>query len=202
MALASLKKNRNEYFRLSVTLFTITFVVALLLSMVNFFTSTKIKQINQQKLEKAMSEVLPEAKSFENITDQLAGKLEGETPVLNVQLAKDAVGNTIGYCIEVAPKGYSAEIDMMVGLDADGKIVDTSIISISDTPGIGTQVQDQKFSNQFIDKQDTVLAVKGDANADNEVALISGATYSSIGFTNGVNAALSVYKTITGEGAQ
>lgn len=201
MALLSEKKKQNELIQLSVTLFSITFIVALLLAMVNYFTVPKIKQINQEKLELAMAEVLPDAKSFENVTEKVTANWTDETPVLNMQMAKDDDGNVIGYCVEVAPQGYSAEIDMMVGINAEGEITDTSIISISDTPGIGTQVEESEFKDQFVGKKGVLTAVKNSSIADNEVLLISGATYSSVGFANGVNAALQAYELIVGEGA-
>ena len=111
-----------------------------------------------------------------------------------MQVAKDGNGEVIGYCIEVQPKGYSDVIDMMVGISADGEILDSSIISISDTPGIGTRVKtDADFAAQFKGKTDTVTPGTGG------VSLISGATYSSTGFTNGINAALEAYKILSGK---
>ena len=194
------KRKPNEYIKLSVTLFAITLVVAALLALVNFFTSPKIAQINQQKLEEAMALVMPEGKSFEDITDGVAEKWNSEVALLSVQTAMDDKGEVIGYCIEVSPKGYSDVIDMMVGLNADGEITDTNIISLSDTPGIGTQIQETSFLGQFTGKSGVLTAVKGSATSSNEVALISGATYSSGGFTSGVNAALAAYKIIVEEG--
>ena len=202
MALASAKNKQNEFVKLSVTLFSITFVVALLLAVVNHVTAPKIDSINQQKLEQAMMVVLPDAKSFENITETTLASWNGETEVLSVQRAKDEKGTVIGYCVEVSPKGYSDQIDMMVGLNAEGEITDTSIISISDTPGIGTRVKEPEFTEQFIGKSGVLTAVKGTTTAKNEVMLISGATYSSSGFSNGVNAALRIYEIITGEGTK
>ncbi len=199
MALLSSNKKQNEFVRLSVTLFSITFIVAFLLAVVNHFTSGKIAQINQQRLEQAMMEVLPEATAFTDVTEVVTASWTGETPVLSAKSATNKKGELIGYCIQVSPKGYSDEIDMMVGLNAEGEITDTSIITIADTPGIGTQVQEPEFLSQFIGKKGVLTAVKGTATAKNEVALISGATYSSSGFTNGVNAALRAYEIIVGE---
>ncbi len=198
---SSSKRKPNEYVTLSLTLFGITFVVAVLLALVNFVTSDKIAAIKQEKLEQAMAVVLPEATVFEDMTDTVLDKWSGDTDVLSVQLAKNSKGITVGYCIEVAPQGYSDVIDMMVGLNADGEIADTSIISLADTPGIGTQIKEKEFLDQFVGKSDVLTAVKGTASGTGEVALISGASYSSGGFTEGVNAALQAYKIIVEEGA-
>lgn len=202
MALSSAKKQPNEFVKLSVTLFGITFVVALLLAVVNFFTAPKIANINQQKLEHAMATVLPDAVTFEDVTAKVTAVWTNETSVLSVQTAKNASGSVIGYCVEVAPQGYSAEIDMMVGINTEGEITDTDIISIADTPGIGTQVEEPEFIDQFVGKSGVLTGVKGSSAAANEVLLISGATYSSTAFSDGVNAALRAYEIIVGEGVK
>lgn len=196
----SSKRKQNEYIKLSVTLFGIAFVVALLLAVVNFITVPKIAQINQQKLEQAMAAVLPDAKNFEDVSESVLSQWDNETTLISVQAGKDDKGEIIGYCVEVTPKGYSDIIDMMIGLSADGEITATEIISLSDTPGIGTQVEEDSFQSQFIGKSGNLTIVKESASAG-EVALISGATYSSSGFANGVDAALQAYKIIVGEGA-
>lgn len=192
---------QNEFVKLSLTLFGITFVVAALLALVNFVTAPKISELKEQKLTQAMKIVMPEAASFEDATASVLEKYTAETEIVNVQIAKDASSNVIGYCIETAPMGYSNKIDMMVGLNADGEIVNTSIISISDTPGIGMQVQtDKSFAEQFVGKSGEKLdGIKTGTPSSSEAALISGATYSSGGFLNGVNAALSAFKIMTEE---
>lgn len=196
----SSKRKSNEYVNLSLTLFGITFVVAVLLALVNFVTSDKITLMKQEKLEQAMAAVLPDAISFEDVTQNVLNKWDGDTDVLCVQLAKNSSGDTIGYCVEVAPKGYSDAIDMMVGLNIDGEVTNTSIISLTDTPGIGTQIKEKEFLEQFVGKSGVLTAVKGNSTRAEEVALISGASYSSGGFTKGVNAALQVYMIIAKEG--
>lgn len=198
----SSKRNSNEYVMLSVTLFGITLVVAVLLALVNYVTAGKIDAIKTERLESAMSSVLPQAVAFEDKTEIVLEKWDGDTEVLSVQFALDSKGKALGYCVEVSPMGYSDKIDMMVGMNTDGEITGTSIISLSDTPGIGTQIKETAFLSQFVDKSGVVIPVKGNANGAGEVALISGATYSSSGFTEGVNAALHAYKIVNEEGVK
>lgn len=188
------KKPKSDLIRLSVTLFAITAVIALVLAMINHVTAPKIAEIQQKKLESAMSKVMPDGKTFEDVTQKVLDSWTGNTPLVNMQVAKDDAGTVVGYCVEVSPKGYSDIIDMMVGINAAGEITGTDVIKISDTPGIGTQVvSDPAFAAQFVGKSGT-LQVGGAG-----VTLISGATYSSTGFTNGVNAALSAYRILTEE---
>lgn len=190
------KKPKSDLVKLTVTLGLITLFTAGILALVNFFTAPKIEQINREKLEQAMTAVMPGAASFEDMTQTVRAKWESDVTLSGVQCAKNDSGEVIGYCIQVQPKGYSDVIDMMVGLNAQGEILDSSIISISDTPGIGTQVEtDPEFAAQFKGRSDTVTP--GEAG----ITLISGATYSSGGFTNGINAALTAYRILTEEAA-
>ena len=149
MCSVSVKKGQNEYIQLSVTLFATALVVAILLALVNYFTAPQIALFKQQRLEQAMLTVMPDAKSFDDITDSVSVHWTNDTPLLSVLCAKDVKGNVIGYSIEVAPKGYSDEIDMMVGLNVRGEIVNTGIISHSDTPGIGTKIEEKSYLQQL-----------------------------------------------------
>ena len=96
-----------------------------------------------------------------------------------------------GYAIEVTPSGFNAAIDMMVGVSKDGKVLGISIISCTDTPGLGATVAAENsageaFRSQFVGMSGK-LAVTKDGGA---VDAVTSATISSRAVTSGVNAAL------------
>ena len=190
----------NEFFSLSVILFLITFSVALLLSIVNYITEPKIKAQNQKDLNESMMLVLPQAKDFE-IVDLSCFSFSTDVEIVSAYKGLDG-DKVVGYCVEVKPNGYSDVIDLVVGFNTKNEITKTKIISISDTVGIGTQVENDEFNSQFNNKVGPFSLVKGkDLVSDGEVLLISGATYSSTGYANGVNAACEVVLKISeGEG--
>ena len=123
--------------------------------------------------------------------------------IYEVNAGKNAAGDIVGYTVHLGTKGYSSTIEMMVGIGVDGAVVKTSIISMSDTPGLGSKVaSDAAFLAQAEGKSDEIIGVKDGANAPNEIDVISGATISSRGYINGVNAALQVYDEIKRGAAQ
>lgn len=51
---------------------------------------------------------------------------------------------------EVTTNGYSSDgLHCLVGLDAGGTVWKVAILSIGETPGLGTKVQDKNFLSQF-----------------------------------------------------
>ena len=104
-------------------------------------------------------------------------------------------GATAGYAIKVVASGSQGKIEMMVGVDGEGTVTGVSIVKNAETAGIGSKVMTNMPTasgvgvlSQFEGKSaaDGLLAVGTNVDA------ISGATVSTRGVTNGVNAALAV----------
>lgn len=192
------KQAKSDLLQLSVTLFCITLTVALVLAVVNGFTKDKIAEITAQKSAAACAVALPQATTFESVAFDAATYTDPNgVEILEVSRGSDAEGEA-GYVIRVGAKGYSSTIDMMVGFAVDGTLVKTSIISMSDTPGLGSKVQSEASFAAQVEGTDTLITgVKKGAAAEGEIDVISGATISSKGFINGVNAARHVFDLVT-----
>ena len=91
-----------------------------------------------------------------------------------------------GYCIESTAGGFGGDLTLMVGFDADGKILGVSIVSLSETPGLGARVDDADYLSQYKGKSGS-LGLNKDGGSD--IDAISGATYSSRAVISAVNAA-------------
>lgn len=98
-------------------------------------------------------------------------------------------GVTVGYCVEVKSPGFGGDIEMTVGYTPEGKILGVSIVSLSETPGLGAKVSEDAFLSQYDGKQGT-LTLGEDIDA------ISGATISSRAVTDGVNAATEILQKV------
>ena len=188
------KDGQNEIIRLGLILFLITFVVALMLGVTNSITKEPIRLASEKATQEAMQIVLQEADSFEAVEDR-----EMTEPVEQAALAKKD-GETIGYCVKVCPSGFSDVIEIMVGIDLNQTITGVSIISISDTPGLGAKAADPTFLTQFTGKNGPLTVVKNSATEENEVVAVSGATITSTAVTNGVQSALDFAATLQNEG--
>ena len=82
----------------------------------------------------------------------------------------------------------------MVGVKPDGTVAGISIVSSSETPGMGKKAESPDFYGQFADKKaDSFTVVKSDAKADDQINAISGATITSKAITDAVNKVLVHY---------
>ena len=75
----------------------------------------------------------------------------------------------------------------MVGVSPEDKVTGVCCVSITDSPGVGTRVDDKKFLSKFDGT---------DLNTDyDEIDGITSATYSSNGGKDAVKIALETFKT-------
>jgi electron transport complex protein RnfG len=183
------------------TLFAIAAIVALLLGYVNSITADKIAAIQAQKTQTALQSVFPDATFTEqDITAEETAIAAGDSTKSKL-IAIYAVDGGGGYAIEVGPSGFGGTIDMIVGVDSEGAVTGISVVSNSETSGIGTEVCKDKPNrngdgvlSQFAGKTagtDNLFTVNGGSN---EVDAISGATVTTKAITRGVNAAMLVYE--------
>lgn len=161
--------------RMVVILAAICTGIALLLSVVNMLTENVIAENVVKEQNKAVLSIFPDGEEVKEYTLD-----SGETVFA---IIKD--GGIIGCCVNSVGSGYGGDINLMVGIDTDGKVSGISFVSMSETPGVGTKVKGEGFVSQFIGLGEN--AVIGE-NVDG----ISGATFSSKGVAEAVNNALAL----------
>ena len=173
-----MKMDPKYILKLAGTLFLITALVAAALAGVNAITAPRIEAINIQKTQEAVELVLPGG------GDLLApGSYNDCGGKVAEVYASDA-----GYAVKVCPIGFDNTITMMVGVDLEGKVTGITVISHTETAGLGAVAAakteaGERFRAQFVG-QSGVLAV-GD-----QIDAISSATITSKAVTEGVNLAL------------
>lgn len=202
-ATAKIQIDPKYVLQLAGTLFAIAAIVALLLGFVNSITADKILAIQAQKTQTSLQSVF-EGATFtkQDITAEQTEIAAGDDTKSKL-IAIYAVDDGSGYAIEVGPSGFGGTIDMIVGVNSDGSIAGISVVSSSETAGIGTEVCKNKPNrngdgvlSQFEGKTsgtDNLFTVN---SGSNEVDAISGATVSTKAITRGVNAAMLVYETL------
>lgn len=178
---------KNEIARLCGALFVITAVTAFLLGTVNGITAPKIAEIQIKATNDALKNLIPSAENFEE--QQL---VEGaDDTVMSFYHAKKG-SEIIGYSVKVAPSGFGGPIEMIVSFDKDGVVTGTQIVTMSETPGLGTKiVDDENFATQYLGQSELLSSIKGSAKTDTDIVAITGATISSDAMTHGVNTAIS-----------
>ena len=170
--------------RLMLTLLLITAAVALALAGVNEIAAPRIAAAKAEKMRKAMEEVLPGATSLEQVS------FTDATGTVNAVYASGS-----GYVVEVAPAGFGGEITMMVGIGTDGTVSGISIVSHTETAGLGSvaaakTAAGEAFRAQFAGQSGSLAVDKDGGSIDS----ITSATITSRAVTAGVNAALECVK--------
>jgi len=166
----------SEMVSLTVILFAITAITALLLGLVNFITADKIKAIAADKTNAAMAEVMPAARSFTELDAADSDPL--------VTAVYEADGQ--GYVFQVSPSGFGGEITMIVGIGTEGSVTGVAIVDMAETSGLGDNAKTAEFRSQF----EGLSEPAGVSKDGGEIDTLTGATVTTRAVTNGVNAAI------------
>ena len=107
-----------------------------------------------------------------------------------------------GYVVTVTDKeGYGGDIQITVGVTKDGTVSGVSILSISETAGLGMRATEAKFQEQYVGKNTDKFYVSKDGGEGEPIDAISGATITSRAFTGAVNTAIGYCKNAFQEGS-
>lgn len=185
-------------------LFAITLVAGLSLGFVNEVTKEPIAKAKEQAKQEVCQEVFQDASGFSLIegfsTEEAAVVLAQEgvvgSDITEVYTATDASDVALGYVIIVTNhEGYAGDIQFSMGVTLDGTLNGISLLSISETPGLGMEAG-EVLVPQFAGKQVRAFTyTKSGATEDSQIDAISGATVTTNAIVNGVNAGLVYYQT-------
>ena len=166
----------GKIIKLGVTLGVFCVISAGMLAYVFMMTGPRIEANAKTSFESSLREVLPGAESFKSVA------LPGAKSEIYEGYAG---GKAVGLAVKIAPRGYSGEIVMLVGVDPELRVKGMKILSQRETPGLGNNVEKPKFQRQFIGK-----GVKDTIEPKKDIDAITGATISSRGVCEGVKTVL------------
>ena len=183
------------------TLTVISLIVAALLGLVNNITKDKIAEIDAENTRIAMSAVVPEGSEFTDkleISEDMAAAAADQGGKLMELYGVTNGGAEAGYVMKISASGSQGSIVMMVGVDANKAITGISVVSHSETSGIGTKVVGNEPNANGVPVLDQFMGMSGAGSLEvgKTVTAISGATVSTKGITMGANAALAVVETL------
>lgn len=176
---------------MALTLTVICLLSSAILGGVYIMTKSPIESAQVAKTNNAISKVVPQ---FDNNPSSEVFTVEVGGKSYEVYPAKKG-GEIVGYAVSsYTSAGFGGRINLMVGFSSDSTIYGTSVISHSETPGLGDKMVEGKsnFSLQFKGKNpsDFKLSVKKDGG---DVDAITASTISSRAFCDALNAAWSVF---------
>lgn len=188
----------NKTWRNTLILTIITLVSGLALGLVYEITKDPIAKAQEDAKKAAWQEVFPE-------TDLNAFEaLDVDTKIADQAIKSAGVNATIdevckagedGYVVTTTDKeGYGGDIQVTVGITADGTVNGISILSINETAGLGMKAAEPAFYEQYEGKQTESFYVSKDGGSGEPIDALSGATITSRAMTGAVNAALAYYQ--------
>ena len=189
-----MEKLKSTFLTIVLSLTCICLVAGLALSAANTFPKEKIAESNAAALQAAIKKVAPEFDNHPAEEQFKVGLAEGDSLV--VYPAKKG-GESVGAAIESYTKnGFGGMIRIMVGFDAEHKLVNYSILEHNETPGLGSKMEEwfrvEKNKQNIIgrDMKGAALTVSKDGG---DVDAITAATISSRAFLEAVARAYAAY---------
>ena len=136
-----LKDNENLVI-LGIFLGAVGLLSALVLALVSFVTAKPIADAKAAQQRKAISQVLP---AFDNDPSSLTVNVKSPAglPVKFMGARKD--GKLVAVAATAAAPGYGGDVEMLMGISPDGKILAALITRQNETPGLGSNVCVRSF---------------------------------------------------------
>ena len=124
-----------DNFKPTVVLTCVTTIVAVLLVVTHQFTYVDTSNVITDKLNSALTEVMGEGE-YSIVSDWK--EYGAEKPDNVEKLIKKSDGSL---AFEIVTDGYSKKgIDLVVAMNSNGTVKGVSVVSLGETPGLGTMV--------------------------------------------------------------
>ena len=176
----------------TVILTTICIIITGLLAVTNELTKEPIAKQVEMKAQLTREIVLPQATTYKELDINTLGK---DLDIDNCYAGYDENETLVGYTVTATKNGYGGPIQVMIGiLNGENSVNGVSILSQTETPGLGANATQSEFTDQY--KQEAperFNVVKTPDVKTAEIEAITGSTITSQAVTDAVNNALKVY---------
>lgn len=180
-----------KYIKPVIVLSLITTIVSALLIVTYNLTYVDTSGIITDELMEKCVYLMGEG-DYSIVTDWQADGYAIEKPENVEKLIKKADGSV---AFQIVTSGYNKNgLDLLIAMNDDGTIKGVSVVSISETPGLGTKVNDAAFLDSLAGIGNSITIVKNAPANEYEVQAVTGATYSSKGVAEAINIAIETYK--------
>lgn len=196
--------------RLVLTLALIAMVSGITVVFAYEVTREPIAENHRERLiERTIFEALPGATTHalyrlsEEGIEQLS---DAEVDDANLYAGYDDQGDLVGVALEGASMGYEDTVRVMYGYSPDEQqIIGFTVVSSSETPGLGDEINSESFQEQFSDlelplasdfselEEELRVVEAGSDAGPAEIEAISGATVSSQAVADGIQQSASTY---------
>lgn len=185
-----MKKMESTLKNMLLSLTGFSLVAGGMLGWINALTDGPIEQARQQTLREAIAQVLP---TFDNNPMHTVQTLQEGGYTYKIYRAT-LRGKDVGTAVEVEAAGFGGQMVVLVGFDPSGNICDYSLLSHSETPGLGAKAdtwfkQGEKGDITGLNPGKQPLSVTKDGG---QVDAITASTITSRAFLQAVNRAYAI----------
>ncbi|MBR6606509.1 MAG: RnfABCDGE type electron transport complex subunit G [Prevotella sp.] len=191
-----MKKLESSLLNMVAVLVSVAVITGGLLAWVNNVTEEPIRIQDELALSNGIKEVMGVENLKVTSTEDVVNTVNGKEQHFVVHKTEDAEGNFIGAAVESMSMGFSGELKVLVGFDAEGKILGYTVLQHSETPGLGAKA-DKWFQK---DGKGCIVGRKMDAskplvvNKDGgDIDAITASTITTRAFLAAVNQAFVAY---------
>ena len=191
-----MKKLESTLTNMVVVLVAVAVITGALLAWVNHVTEAPIKLQDEMALANGIKEVMGTSDLKVTSDDEIKKEFDGKQLTFIVHKAADKDGKFIGAAVESTTMGFGGELKVLVGFDAEGKVLGYTILQAAETPGLGAKAdkwfqKDGKGSIIGRSLADGNLTVDKDGG---DVDAITASTITTRAFLKAVNQAYAAYK--------
>ena len=191
-----MKKLESTLLNMVLALTGVAVVMGGILAFVNHLTEGPIAQQKEKTLADGIKTVMVCNDLLVTKTDTVRqNDAKGKEQTYIIYQTQDKAGNDLGAAVESTSMGFGGDLKVLVGFDADGKILGYTLLEHAETPGLGAKA-DKWF--QKGEKGDIIgklpaepLTVSKDGG---QVDAITASTITSRAFLLAVNNAYNAYK--------
>ena len=133
-----MKKLESSLKNMALALTGFSVVAGALLGWVNDVTAEPIAQANAKTLSDAIAVVVP---GFDNNPAEAPEVIEVNGASYKIYKATKG-GEFVGAAVESSSNGFGGALTVLVGFDPEGNIIDLSLLSHAETPGLGSKAAD------------------------------------------------------------
>lgn len=180
-------KNTSSILAITSNLAIMAFFSGLVIAMVYYVTAPVAKVKAEELRLASMRELAKDADGFEDLKDKPGW------------VAATSKGSIMAYIVPSETKGYGGTMKLLVAVTKSGEVVDYTILSHNETPGLGDNAEKEPFRSQFKGKTAEDLEVVKDPSDKKHIQAMTGATISSRAVTRAVKQAVEEVKFYRGD---
>lgn len=153
-----------------------------------YFVTAPVAKVKAEELRLAsMKELAKDADSFDDVNAKPGW------------VAATSKGSIVAYIVPAESKGYGGAIKFLVAVSKDGTVLDYTILSHNETPGLGDNAEKEPFKSQFRGKKSENIEVVKDPSDTKHIQAMTGATISSRAVAKAIKQAAEEVKFFRGD---